>query len=392
MTDLNLDMYSFLIKPIRDQDVQKGQTFVQRFLQGGQAVWQITLDKIESIKKLWSVTECPDEFLQHLKRIVGWTPNLDKITEGLTYTALRRLIAVSVPIWKTRSTETSIIDALYTIVPGRARLWSWFVLRWVLDITIISEEHQGRDPWVLAIQDQYWMNVRIVDNPEGTANRQLIKDMLNLMRPCGERFEIVYLHFLDLFEEDGDLTQWSQVVSEPLVTDPVVSGGKLQLLDTSQAEKLWSDVDNPELWDGCMVSARMKGSTSAAASGFGYAFFFEPVNVDGYFVQLRKVDNTLVLGKYTGGTPSTIQSLDLSTVGITLENDRWYFLRTQVTPEGATNRIQVHLDGELLINTTDASYANGAVAVLHTTNCTAECDEIEAMILPADRETVEINY
>lgn len=392
MVDLKLDMYSFLIKPIRDQDIQAGKEFVRRFLLGGQAVWQMTIEKIESIKKLWSITECPDEFLQYLKRIVGWTPDLDKITEGLNYATLRRLIAVSVPIWKTRSTETSIIDVLYTIVPGRARLWSWFDLRWVLDITIISEEHQGRDPWVLAIQDQYWMNVRIVDNPEGTANQQLIKDMLNLMRPCGERFEIVYLHFLEQFEQDGDLTQWSQVVSEPLVTAPVVSGGKLQLLDTTQAEKLWSDVKNPELWDGCMVSARMKGSTSSASAGFGYAFYFEPVNVDGYFVQLRKVDNTLVLGKFTGGTPSDITVLDLSTVGIALANDRWYFLRTQVTPEGATNRIKVYLDGELLINTTDATYTNGAVAVLHTANCTAECDEIEIMILPVNSETVEINY
>ena len=54
--DLPLQMYDFLIREIRTQELQQGRLFVQRFLDGGQQIWKDTVAKIHSIKNLWSTT------------------------------------------------------------------------------------------------------------------------------------------------------------------------------------------------------------------------------------------------------------------------------------------------------------------------------------------------
>jgi len=392
---MKLSIYDLIIKPIRDQDRQEGLLFLQRLLQGAQEVWQDITSKIDSIKDLWSVDDCPDGFLQYLKWIVGWTKELDHITKNLDAATLRRLISVSVPMWKRRSTETSIIDLLSTLVPARSRIWSWFELRWILDTDFIGlEEWRGRDPWILGPDDPYWMNVRIVDNPAGTINRQLLKDVLNLMRPSGERFEIVFLRFLDLFEVDGDLSQW-QEYGGTLAISPVVEEGLLKLLDTTQQEGLCASVEGADDWGdtgGVMVTARIRWQTGGDWVGPGLMWHLDPDLLNGYYVQFDPGRNYLLMGKITGGTPSSIADTDLDPLGITLEADRWYCLRVQCVDNGVVNVIKIFLDGEEIIDTTDATYDQGNIALWHTINADGEYDEIEVMPLPVEIETVEINY
>jgi hypothetical protein len=391
---LLLRIYDFLIKPMRDQDAAEGQDFLWRYLLGPQSLWETIQGKIEAIKDLWSITDCPDDYLQYLKRIVGWTPDLDGITEDLSATDLRRLIASSIPLWKTRSTETAIIGILNVLVPARARIWNWFDLRWILDLSIMAEEHQGRDAWLLGDAGVREMNVRVVDNPQGAINKTLVKDVLNLMRPCGENFEIIYLRFLDQFEVDDDLTQWEEW-GVPLATPPVVEGGFLKLLDSSQDESLYSAVEDYDQWGsmgGVMISARIRQSTSSGFSSAGFNWYLDPSALNGYYASLSSVGNYLFLGKIVAGVPSTIGDVDLDPFGIIIENDRWYLLRVQCTVEGATNRIKVYIDGVEVADTTDGDYSQGAVSLMHTSGSDLECDEIEVMPLPVESETVEINY
>ncbi len=109
---LPLDMYDFLIFPIRDLDFKKGDLFVKRFLRGSQQIWRDTQTTIFGIKDLLSVQDCPDEFLQFLKNLVGWTsdPITERITRDLDFDTLRRLIDASVPLWKTRGPEDTVIN------------------------------------------------------------------------------------------------------------------------------------------------------------------------------------------------------------------------------------------------------------------------------------------
>ena len=392
MADKILDakMFDFLIRAIRTQDELEGHGFLEKFLDGSQSVWETIQGKIFSLKKLWSVTECPDEYLTYLKRIVGWTPDIEKIINGLSDAALRRLISISVPLWKSRTTEQAIVDVLNVLVPGRSRIWNWFVLRWVLDETIFAEEHQGRDPWLLSFPDgnqEFWSNVRVVD--PGVASRTLLKDVLNLMRPAGERYEVIYLKFLDLFTIDDDWSQWDVITGKT----PSVAGGML-VLENDHSISLQNIVVNvvgSTSWSNYIVSARMRGRVSQAGFSFGFKFYFDPVANVGYWAGLSIGSNLLYVVKGNGSVV-LIDSFDFDTIDYKLRDDTWYGLRVQISPEGATNRIKVYFDGVERINTTDATYSQGTVGLFREVNIKADCDEIEVMGLPVEKDTVEINY
>lgn len=125
-------IYDFIIEPIRTMDQREGEMFLQRFLNGPQQVW-VALDQIiTTIPKLWSVTECPDQFLKYLKWIVGWTSELDNITRELSDDELRRLISISAQLWKERGSDDALINVLYFATGARCRYWNWFDFRWVL--------------------------------------------------------------------------------------------------------------------------------------------------------------------------------------------------------------------------------------------------------------------
>ncbi|KKM81513.1 hypothetical protein LCGC14_1329050 [marine sediment metagenome] len=379
------NIYDFIIYPIRLRDQREGKLFLERFLTGPQAIWEATRDKIQDIKTLWSVTDCPDAQLQYLKHIVGWTVALDAITKDLDYATLRKLISFSVAMWKERSTETSISNALNVLVPGRARIWNWFDLRWILDETILGEEHQGRDSYLVSMPDDaYWSNVRIVDNPVGTVDRTLVKELLNLMRPVGERYEIVYLKFLDLFESDGDVSQWDQGTAAALL----VEDGHMKLRDPVITEGIWANVEGADTWTNYVVSARVKGLSGGS---FGISFYQDELQ-DLYYVVVAVLDNALILGKFTAGVPSDVVKFDFSTIGYTVQSGVWYLLRVQISPEGATNRIKVYMDGEKYIDTTDSTHGSGTAGLVSATGTMLDCDEIEVLGLPTDSETVEINY
>lgn len=390
---IDLRIFDLLIKPIREEDRLKGQAFVWRFLLGPQVMWETTQANIESIKNLFSITDCPDELLQYLKWIVGWTTELDHITDPLDYDTLRRLIAASVPLWKNRSTETSIIGVLNLLVPGRTRVWNWFDVRWMLDSTILSEEHQGRDPYLvhspIASDAEYWSNVRIVIENPSTEIRQLVKDILNLMRPSGERFEILYLNFLDLFEIDDDWTQWQVLQGD----NPTVEEGMLKLTDSGQEEGVVVVSGDAFNWSSYFTYARIRGQGSPALLGFGVSFYIDEAGDNFYYASLSVGSNTVSIGKFVGGVFSGIvASLDLGTIGWVLQVDMWYGLRIQIMPEGATNRIIVYLDGLEVLDATDADHSQGSVGIIHNIGVTCQCSEIEVVALPAVTDTVEINY
>jgi len=125
-------IFDYLILPIREADQREGKDFLKRYLLGPQSVWETTDQKIKDIPKLWSIVECPDEFLKFLKWIVGWTGELDSVTQDLIFDELRRLISISGRLWKLRGPEDTIVDVLRFATGQRNRIWNWFDFRWVL--------------------------------------------------------------------------------------------------------------------------------------------------------------------------------------------------------------------------------------------------------------------
>jgi phage tail-like protein len=393
---LQLDMYDFLIEPIRHKDLNEGSLFVKRFLAGPQSLWARDQRSIFSIKDLWSITDCPDEFLKYLKRIVGWTPNLDNITEGLNDATLRRLIAATAPLWKSRSTEDSISNILNLVTGNRSRVWNWFDYRWILDETALEEEHQGRDAWLIAMPgtgQEYWSTVRIVD--PGVDYHQLIKDVINLMRPTGERYEIVYLGFLDTFGVDGDLSQWyvpKQLQLIGIVLPDVEDG--MAKFTVSGTQAMIINSEGADDWTDRVLYARMKGEQISSPTGHGIIGMVDVATGNGYTFQLDLISNTAIIQQLANWSPSAIVgTFHFSAVGYTIQQGVWYGLRFQMSEEGIGLRMKAYVDGQEVLNVHDATpvVAKGPCGIIKN-NAEADCDEFEVMRLPAISDTVEVNY
>jgi len=378
---LDLDIYRFILNGIRIED-QKDVLFLRRYLQGPQQVWNRIQEIIFSIKNLWSTVDCPDEYLQYLKNIVGWTVELEPITDELDDDTLRRLIAVSWAIWKQRGSEDAMIEVLELLVTTRMRLWNWFDFRWVLGETELSEEHEGTDPWMIDLpvdggRDEYYSNLRIVD--DGYLNRTLVRNIVKLMRPVGERYEISYIDFLDLFRI-ADSSQW--VIAEGTV---VIEDGVAKFLDDTQPESMYTSYLASASWEDYVASWRIKGTTNGASDSYGAGFYLQDED-NGYAVALNTITQSVTLYRVVGGVYTPLVS-----ASYLLFDDVYNTIRVQVTPEGATNRIKVYVDGNLKINTTNDEYTEGRVGVFHTTGATIQTDEVEMFQLPMDTELIDIN-
>ncbi len=384
---LSLKMYNFLLYTIRQIDsTREGTFFVKRLFEGPQSVWQTTHDKIFSIKDLWSITKCPDEYLKYLKWIVGWTSELDYVTDELDFYTLRRLIASSIPLWRKRGQEETIIDIISLVANSRCRIWNWFDYRWITDETEFVEDHQGRDPWIVDIQGEpdfgeYYNTLRIVDN--GDLDRTLVKNLVKFMKPCGERIEIAYIDFLDMFLVEDDTSQWETAVGEPMI----VQDGYGILEDTSYQLSIVSFGDSL-VWNRYVFYCRIKGI--GTGNPYGLVFYYK--DVDNYYELILNIDsitNDYVLNKIEDGASTNVTS---GTIIQKILDDIWYGIRIHIDEESGSNRIKLYIDGSEIFNVLDSStLEEGTIGFFNSASATTKLDECELFQLPLETELVDIN-
>lgn len=389
---LTLQIYRFLIEGIREEDQTRGAQFVERFLEGPQESWANTDAAIRSLPDMWSVTKCDDRFLPFLKWIVGWTSELDYVTDDLDSTTLRRLIAASVPFWRIRGSEEALRDILRLTTAARVRIWDWFDLRYVVDEIGIGEEAQGHDPWMINLpgapdDEERTMNVRIVD--DGTLNHRLVRNLAKLTRPSGERIVIDYLGFLDLFDTDDDSSQWDDVaipipltlvrptVADGIMTIPGQTGSTVCYVRSNPASAL--------SWRNYVVSARVRGQISAIEaywSAYG----------ESYFVYVYPASQVIALFAFVAGSPTPLFQVQpfLTMDGLVLDPDTYYMVRIALSAEAGQTRITVWLDGNFVGTALDSSHTQGAIALPSSLYSPYPMDvaEIEMFFSPLDEEIV----
>ncbi len=236
-----------------------------------------------------------------------------------------------------------------------------------------------------APDDDRRSNLRIMDL--GTLDRDIVKRVLRMMRSCGERFDINYLHLLDLFNVVGDFLQWAP----PTGADLDVSDGMLRLVNTTQGEVTHCIVTNSEAWVDYVVSARLRGTSVTSSDTFGLIFYRAATGTHYYYLAVETNTPALLLYKAVAGTPTLIQSVDLFALNITLLPNIFYAYRVAIVAEGASNRIQVFFDGAELMSELDNALVAGSVGFFHDADAAIEIDEVEVFALPADTDTLEIN-
>ena len=386
--DLSLNIYKFIIESIRTED-QLHDAFVERFLNGPQIVWEVIDSQIKNIPKLWSITEVNNRFLDYIKWIVGWTSELDHITNRLDDQSLRRLIASSVPFWKKRGTEDAIKEILRLVTGSRIRIWNWFDLRWVLDETLLSEDNEGYDPYMISLPgppdyDEQRYNIRIVDN--GSLDKTLVADIVKLTRPSCERVEISYLGFLDLFVTDGDASQWETVNSLSNV-----SNGFLTLSDLGSDAEAYVNLSDAEYWYNYTVTWRIKGEQSFCCE------FYRTASTDKYEIIVCLSDhistpNTIIVAKKVAGVQTIIDSVDMMTTYSTeLFSNIFYSIRVVTIATGVSTNISVCIDSEQIFNITDTSHSNGSIGIIQPSGSVIELSEVEMFFNPLECEWIDIN-
>jgi phage tail-like protein len=384
--DLNLKMYLFILENIRVEDQIRGDRFLERFLEGPQSVWKTIHDTIRSIPGLWDVAKVDAKFLPFLKKIVGWTKEIESIPNALDTPALRRLLSTSVAFWKQRGPDEALLNLMSQVTGARLRMWDWFDFRFILDETALGEDHEGRDPHMISLPgppnvDERRYNIRIVD--DGTLNHQVVRDIAALTRPSLERVEISYIGFLDLFETDDDDSQWAEQSG-----DILISGGTLSLDDDLITELAYVSLGESMDWSNYVATWRIRGDTDPS-SEFG-ALFYRTGPGDFYVVMINITTNTMRLVKFVGSVPTQLGFVNFTSTPFQFLPDVYYAIRVEVVPEGSNNQIRVFLDSELQIEAVDGSHAEGTLGVLHTPGATLEMDELEMFFNPLVTDTIDI--
>lgn len=171
--------------------------------------------------------------LRELAWQVGWddTPEVAFI-DGLATEDLRKLIRLSVPLWKQKGTAAGVINAIRVFTGKTAVLQDWFFHRWIVDETGEWVESRGADPYLVG--DLYtegdesvtWVLV----NREGltSVERRYVFDLLTFVHASGEHFVVVYAAFVDDFRTG--FAQWAQIGTPGtlVATDGDPRGGLLE--------------------------------------------------------------------------------------------------------------------------------------------------------------------
>lgn len=388
---LTLQIYRFLIEGIREEDQTNGAQFVERFLNGPQQAWETTDAAIRALPDMWSVVQAEDRFLPYLKWIVGWTSELDYITDDLDSTTLRRLIAASVPFWRIRGSEEGLADILRLTTAARLRIWDWFDLRYIVDEIGIGEEAQGHDPWMINLpgapdDEERTINVRIVD--DGMLNHRLVRNLAKLSRPSGERIVINYLGMLDLFDTDDDSSQWDDVPGVPIpLVRPTVADGIMTIPGQTGSTACYvrSNPASALSWRNYVVSARVRGQISALE-------VYQSEYGESYFVYIYPAAQAIAVFNFVAGSPTPLFQVNpyVEMGGLILQPDVFYMLRVAVSAEAGQTRITVWLDGNFVGTALDASHTQGAIALPSSlfSPYPMEISEVEMFFSPLEEEIV----
>jgi hypothetical protein len=209
----------------------------------------------------------------------------------------------------------------------------------------------------------------------GVLNRALLRILMDLARPFGERIDVVYINFLDQFLQPFDLDQWT-LSDVDLVSVPS-PGGTAVILETARV----TDAD-PYLDDLGDAIIAWKYDVDDAAAIVEFAFWITDAS-NHYFVRVDYAAKNLELYKKV----ATVDTQIGGTISLpVLKENVLDVVRVEVLAEGADTRIRVHLAGDLRLDEVDSpsAFTSGRVGAFANTKAlnlkTVEVNEIPTEI------------
>lgn len=145
------DIYKFIHKPLRDIDRKDGKLFLERFLIGAQIEFEAMQARIKTLETLRDPAKIRADLLQYLKDHVGFTSELNNITNDLSENDLRKLISLAVALWKQKGIEPGYSNIVRLFVGKSARIFNWFDFRFIVGEKAFGEEQLGEDSWFISV-------------------------------------------------------------------------------------------------------------------------------------------------------------------------------------------------------------------------------------------------
>ena len=145
------DIYKFVHRPRRELDRKDGALFVERFLKGPQHIFEETQSQIETIQTLNDPASIRADLLQYLKDHVGFTSELNNITNEISDNDLRKLITLAVALWKQKGIEPGYANIVRLFTGKSARIFNWFDFRLIVGEKAFGEEQLGEDAWLISV-------------------------------------------------------------------------------------------------------------------------------------------------------------------------------------------------------------------------------------------------
>ena len=149
--DFQFSIFEFLHKPLKDLDRKEGDNFLERFLVGGQNEFEDLQKRILLVETLNDPAKIRADLLKYLKSHVGFTDELNNITNDLGENDLRKLIALAVALWKTKGIEPGYSNIVRLFVGKTARIFNWFDFRMIVGEKAFGEEQLGEDAWLISV-------------------------------------------------------------------------------------------------------------------------------------------------------------------------------------------------------------------------------------------------
>ena len=143
------EVYRFLHKPIRTQDQLIGRQFVERYTLAFQRQFEVATDKITKLVELYDPARTPQP--RFLKDIVGFTSELDNITNDISDADLRKLITLAVALWKQKGLEVGYKNIIRLFTGKNSRVFNWFDFRYIVGEQGLAQEELGEDSWFISV-------------------------------------------------------------------------------------------------------------------------------------------------------------------------------------------------------------------------------------------------
>jgi hypothetical protein len=194
---------------------------------------------------LISAADCPERFLAELGHTVGMTDDLRAVPqiEGEEW---RKVIRLAPAIWARKGEHEVLRDIVRMLVKARSWIGDWHSLAWVtgslLPIIGTASLTAGAKRTVMHVEDF-----------DGTLNRDLTMDALDIVRGIGEQIDVVFAAFIE---------NWDNLFRWDVDGDATISGNQL-LLDGSLADASATTVD-PGPWADRALFTSVLGIDSTA--------------------------------------------------------------------------------------------------------------------------------